>query len=323
MTELLMIKQKISNFFSKNEVYIKPVAKLLLAVIVLITINGKLGYMEKLNNTGIVLIAALMCSFMPLNFIVLVAAAFVILHVYALSLEAAVVVLVLFLVLFLIYFRLSPKDTIAVVITPILCGMGIPYVMPIVMGLVVGPVSAVSVGCGVAVYYVLKVVTGKDASISSGATEDMANNFRTIIDSILDCKVIILLVVAFAITIVVVYCIKLLPIKFAWTIAIAVGAVADIIVVLIGKAVLDADISTSGLFLGTILGVIVGLIAQFLLFNVDYNRTEKLQFSDDDYVYYVKAIPRNIVPNKRTAKPSPNRTAVKKTVSSASEKKPE
>ena len=35
-----------------------------------------------------------------------------VLHMYALSLECAVVTLVLLLVLFLLYFRFSPKDTI-------------------------------------------------------------------------------------------------------------------------------------------------------------------------------------------------------------------
>ena len=30
-------------------------------------------------------------------------------------------------------------------------------------------------------------------------------------------------------------------------------------------------------------------------FNVDYNRTEIVQFEDDEYYYYVKAVPKNVV----------------------------
>lgn len=322
MTELLVVKQKISNFFSKYEVYLKPVGKLILALIVFATINSKLGYMEKLDNPGIVLIAALMCSFMPMNFIVLLAAVFVVLHVYALLLEAAVVVLVLFLVLFLVYFRLSPKDTIVVCLTPILCGLNIPYILPVAMGLIVGPASAASIGCGVIVYFVLNIVTGGELNLSSSATEDMANNFRTIIDAILDCKGMILLIVAFAITVIVVYCIKLLPIKYSWSIAIVLGAILDAFIVLIGNATLDSGIGAAGVFVGSILAVIVGFIIQFLLFNVDYNRTENLQFSDDQYVYYVKAIPRNVAPTKKSAKsgnrPAPNRNQVRRAVNPAS-----
>ena len=37
------------------------------------------------------------------------------------------------------------------------------------------------------------------------------------------------------------------------------------------------------------------------MFNVDYSRTEYVQFEDDEYYYYVKAVPKNTVtaPQKR------------------------
>ena len=34
------------------------------------------------------------------------------------------------------------------------------------------------------------------------------------------------------------------------------------------------------------------MIIEFLFFNLDYSRTERLQFEDDDYYYYVKAVPK-------------------------------
>lgn len=146
MTTLLVAKQYIKHFISKYEVYLKPLLKLILALTSLMLINGKIGYMHRLDSISIVLIAALMCSFMPMNFIVVVAAVFTVLHMYALSLECAVVTLVLLLVLFLLYFRFSPKDTIVVLLTPMSFILGIPYVMPLAMGLLGSPASAVSVG---------------------------------------------------------------------------------------------------------------------------------------------------------------------------------
>ena len=85
MTSLLVAKQYIKNFVSRYEIYLKPVGKLILALITLMTINGKIGFMQKIDNISVVLIAALMCSFMPTNFIIVVAALFVLLHLYALS----------------------------------------------------------------------------------------------------------------------------------------------------------------------------------------------------------------------------------------------
>ena len=37
------------------------------------------------------------------------------------------------------------------------------------------------------------------------------------------------------------------------------------------------------------------MLIQLMEFNVDYNRTEIVQFEDDEYYYYVKAVPKNIL----------------------------
>ena len=130
MTSLVMAKQVIKRFYSKYEVFILPVIKFLIGLICLSIINNRLGYMSRLNTFVIVLMVALMCSFMPLNFTVFVSALFVLGHIYSLSLECFIVIAALFLILFLLYFRFSPKDTIAVLLTPVCFILKIPYVMP-------------------------------------------------------------------------------------------------------------------------------------------------------------------------------------------------
>ena len=41
-----------------------------------------------------------------------------------------------------------------------------------------------------------------------------------------------------------------------------------------------------------LIGGIVALILQFLFLSVDYSRTETMEFEDDDYYYFEKAIPK-------------------------------
>ena len=43
---------------------------------------------------------------------------------------------------------------------------------------------------------------------------------------------------------------------------------------------------------GTSISFLLGRVLQFFVFNVDYSRTEKVQFEDDEYYYYVKAVPK-------------------------------
>ena len=139
MTTLLVVKQILMTLYSKYEVYITPFLKFILALISLSLINSRLGYMETIDRLTVVLIAALMCSFMPMNFIVVMSALFTMLHLYAFSLECAAVIGVGFLLMFLLYLRFSPKDTLVIVLLPVCFLMKIPYVIPLAMGLVGTP----------------------------------------------------------------------------------------------------------------------------------------------------------------------------------------
>ena len=38
--------------------------------------------------------------------------------------------------------------------------------------------------------------------------------------------------------------------------------------------------------------MLVGIVIEFFAFNVDYGRVEQVQFQDDEYYYYVKALPK-------------------------------
>ena len=292
MTTLLVVKQYMKLFYSKFEIYITPFLKFMLAFIALMLINSHLGYMRGIDRLTVVLIAALMCSFMPTNFIVIMAALFTLLHLYALSLECTVVVGVAFLLMFLLYFRFSPKDTAVVVLTPICFLMKIPYVIPISMGLVGTPASAVSVACGVISYYIIHYVTENDTILSSMTEEEIAAKFKIVIDGILNNKEMVVTIVAFAITLTLVYVIRRLSIDYAWTIAMVAGAFVNIMVILIGDLMFDTEVSLPGAIIGTIVSFLLTVVLQFFVFHVDYSRTEKVQFEDDEYYYYVKAVPK-------------------------------
>lgn len=317
MTTLLIAKQYIRTFINKYEVYLTPILKLVLALISLMMINGKIGYMHRLDNVSVVLMVALMCSFMPMNFIVFVAAAFTVLHMYALSLECAVIALVLFIVMFLLYFRFSPKDTLVVLLTPLCFMLKIPYVIPVAMGLLGTPASAVSVGCGVMATYLVNYIADSATALSAMETEDMVAKFRFIIDGFIGNKDMILIIAAFAITIILVYMIKRLSVDHAWTIAIVAGALADMMILLIGDLLFDTNVSIGGLILGTVVAVLIAVVVEFFAFHVDYSRTERVQFEDDEYYYYVKAVPKmNISAPSRTVKRI--NTTKKRSVSSQS-----
>ncbi len=303
-TSLLVIREYIRNFYVKYEEYIIPLLKFLLALACLLMINGELGYMTQLNGIAVVLIVSLLCSFMPKNFLLFVAAGFVTLHLYEVSLECAAIALVIFLLLFLLYFRFSPKSSALVVITPMLFVLRVPYAAPILAGLLGNPFSAVTVACGVIVYYMISYKSANASMLGATETEAMVQRIRDILDGVIGNREMQIVVAAFAVTVILVYLVRRLSVDYAWTIAIISGVLLDIVILLVGDLIYEASFSIGGVLLGSIAAAVLAFLVQFFRFNLDYSRVEKVQFEDEEYYYYVKAVPKMAVstPEKKVKK---------------------
>ncbi|MDE7271910.1 MAG: hypothetical protein K2N95_02445 [Lachnospiraceae bacterium] len=301
MTNLLVFREQLRKFYSKFELYLTPVFKFLLAVVTLVMINSSIGYMSELKKSAVVLVLALMCSVLPMNFIVFVAAGVTLGHLYKFSMESALVVFVVFFLLFILYFRFSSKDTIAILLTPLCFILKIPYAMPIAMGLVGTPVSAVSVASGAIVYYTVSYLINSASVLNSFEKDGTLEKFRYIIDGMMGNKTMYVTLVAFVATVIVVYFIRRLSVDYAWTIAMITGALLDVMILLFGDLMYNTNLSIGGLIVGSVVSVVLVKILEFFVFNVDYSRTEYVQFEDDEYYYYVKAVPKNTVaaPQKR------------------------
>lgn len=295
MTALLELRENLKKIYSRNEAFILPVIKFLLGVIVLSIINGKMGYMTKLDNMVIVLIVSLLCSFLPTGFMAFFAMMFAVLHMYALSIETAAVGLVVFLLLYLLFLRFTAKEALVVVLTPVLCMLKLPYVMPVAMGLIGTPASCVSVGCGVVVYYLLQTVITNAPTINSMGAEEATAKLRLLIDGMLGNKAMLVMIAAFAITVIVVYLIRRMSVDHSWTIAMVAGVMIEVMILLVGDLMYDTNLSIVSALLGAVVTLIACKIIEFFRFCLDYSRTEKVQFEDDEYYYYVKAVPKMTV----------------------------
>lgn len=304
MTALLELRENLKKIYSRNEAFILPVIKFLLSFIVLSIINGKMGYMTKLDNMAIVLIVSLLCSFLPTGFMAFFAMMFAVLHMYALSIETAAVGLVVFLLLYLLFLRFTAKEALVVVLTPVLCMLKLPYVMPVAMGLIGTPASCVSVGCGVVVYYLLQTVITNAPTINSMGAEEATAKLRLLIDGMLGNKAMLVTIAAFAITVIVVYLIRRMSVDHSWTIAMVAGVMIEVMILLVGDLMYDTNLSIVSALLGAVVTLIACKIIEFFRFCLDYSRTEKVQFEDDEYYYYVKAVPKMTVaaPNNTVKK---------------------
>ncbi len=306
----MRIKLAIKKFVGKNEVFIVPVLKFLLTLTALLRISSKVGFMPRLTGKPIVLVIALAGSFLPMNLTLVILALIILAHMYSLSMECALIVLVLFTLLFILYFRFASEDSTAAVLTPLSFAFKVPYIMPVAMGLKGTVTSMVSVGSSVVVYQTLHFISENSESLAGGEA-NMLGQFKIIVDAMLKNKPMIVYAVSFAITVLIVYIIRRLAVKYAWLIAIGSGEVILFLTVIVLNAKLAAGISIGGLFLGVIVSTIANLILCYFCFDLNYSKAEKVQYEDDEYYYYVKAIPKNEYlekpgkKKKKTSRPAP------------------
>ena len=84
------------------------------------------------------------------------------------------------------------------------------------------------------------------------------------------------------------------------------------VILLLGDLIYDTKVSVIGVMFGTAVSVLLAKVLQFFVLNLDYSRTEKVQFEDDEYYYYVKAVPKITVstPTKTVKKINTQRHSV-------------
>ena len=299
MTTLLEIKERIRGFCSKYEVYLVPVIKSILAFLTFFMIRLRLGYMTRINSMTLLLVLALSCALLPVNTIVLIAALLVLLHLYSLSLAACAVCFLVMTVLFLLYFRLLPKKGYYAVLTPLAFIFQVPYVMPIVIGLLDdNPVSVLAMVCGGIMYYLLSGIAVNASAIAEMTEDDsIITKFAEVLNQFVGNREMIAMLAILVVTALIVWSIRRLAVDHAWTIAIATGCLLQFVLCLICDLQLNLPANMLLVFAAVLASAAVGLILQFFFFNLDYTRTERVQFEDDEYYYYVKAIPKIYVAN--------------------------
>lgn len=297
MVALLEIKEKMVRIYGKYEAYITPLLRFVLALAAFLLIQGNLGYMKSLSTTPVALILAAVCSVLPVNAMIAIVAMFILLNLYALSLEVFIVGALIFVFIYFVYFRFSPRYGYNAVLMPVCFKLGIPYVVPVGSGLLGEMYSVVSVVCGSVIYFFLKGVHENEATLSSASDAGLSATSKITIalNQLLMNKEMFLVITIFAIATIVVYIIRRLDIDNAWTVAWIAGILFEVIGLVSGYLLLGITGKVFGVVFGGIVSAVIALGLQFMFFNVDYTRTERLQFEDDEYYYYVKAVPKSVI----------------------------
>lgn len=294
MMKLLVFREHLKKIYSSYGTYIDMALKAVSVMIAMAVINSKIGYMERLKSPVIVILFGIMAAFLPNGINILLLSAVIAAHLYQLSMELTVVTLAILLFMYLIYYRFTPKDSYILILLPVLFWFKLPYIVPLIVGLVGNPVSVISIAFGTVLYYIMLYAKDNAAAITNVTDDTGVQKITGLLDSILKNREMWIMLVTFAVVVLLVYFIRRRSIDYAWTIAIVAGGIVNILVILMGRLAYSKAISISipVMVTATALSMGIAYILHLMILSIDYSRTEYVQFEDDEYYYYVKAVPK-------------------------------
>lgn len=289
---LIEIREKLKRIYGKYNVYIRPAGRFLVSLVAFLMLDMSIGYMTKLRSPLVAILLAIICAFVPGELTVVILSVFMLAHLYAISAEFALIALCVILVMYLLFLRFSPKQGYIIIATVMLCGLKLYAAVPIIIGIGLGVSSIIPVSFGILIYNIIRTASEYEAAINNMSVSDTVQQMSYIAESFVNDRACIVMILAAIVTIIVMGCIKRLTIDNAWTYALVAGALVEFLILMVGILALSAKLNYVSMFIGLVIGVAGGYVCKVLLFSVDYKRTEYVQYEDDEYYYYVKAVPK-------------------------------
>ena len=146
MSTLLIWRERLQKLYAAYSIYILKGLQFLMGVILFALINSNIGFMKIASSVFCTVGLAVVCTFFPMIVTVMAATALMLVHFYALSLPIAIVAAVIFLIMYIFYFRFTPKKAWIVLLSAMAFGLKIPFVIPVVFGLLGTPVWIIPTG---------------------------------------------------------------------------------------------------------------------------------------------------------------------------------
>ena len=309
MTFLLVAKESIKEFYTKFQYPVEVAFRMLVTFLMLLSINAKIGYMPALQNIPLLLLVSVVCGFLTPAIIVMVEFVFIIANLYSLSMEVSAVAFIIILIISLLFIRFSRKSILLLAIVPIAFFLKIQYIVPLIVGIFMLPSATFSMACGVLIYSMMNVASMNAVAIRGLKNSQFFEKINIFLEGITSDKNLYLYLFSFIVVSLIVYAMKKSAVDYAFAIAISFGAISNMILLLLGDLLYNIDVNLFLAIISMVISAVIVYVMHFFYLGIDYKRVERVQFEDDEYYYYVKAVPKmNISATSKTVKQISSKT---------------
>lgn len=295
MMALLVLKARLKDLFEKHYKVVRPILKIFVSAWLFSVVFYQLPFYPGFQDYVVpfVIALSLFCGFIPDMAVMCLVALLTIVEISAVSVMAAFAYFAILAIYFLLFGRYTKSQSYIVLLIPVLWKLNIAYAVPVIAALFLSPAMIPACVAGIFIRYFLVGV--KQYFIISQSAVDTGNTMeglQYVFDYVLNNKEMLVYMLTFAVAYLFVFVIRKGRYNHASHIGIFVGLVSCMAGMIGGDIFWSVSTDVSKLILGLAMTALTAYVVQFFRMSLDYMGVRKLQFEDDEYFYYVKAVPK-------------------------------
>ncbi|MBQ1597810.1 MAG: hypothetical protein VZR32_06310 [Candidatus Weimeria sp.] len=247
------------------------------------------GFHDLLSSNMILIPLGIICFFVPLSAAGLIMMIYTTLQVMSLSQSAGVMLFLMFMLSYIFSNAYQARQLTHFVGVTVLYRMHIPYLAPLWAGLFGNISEVTTIICGSVISFYLKTVHD---SVPQIADAPDTVNALDLVQSMVSNPMFFVYELAIVGMFVMVWLFRSSKLKHSWVWAVIFGTLTEFVIMLGGSLFLNDSRGLTQITVGSLVTLIVGILLFFVFQDLDFKRVETVQFSDDEYYYYVTAVPR-------------------------------
>ncbi len=302
MTFLFGIRETLKKIYQKYQLLLQPIGKFIFCFIFFWSLHQMLPYSEVAGRIEVIFFFSFLGMWLPMGVTFLISIFYIEIELIATLPEIAILYGIFYLLIYLFYIKFNIKSGFPLLIIPIAMFLNIPYIVPIIVGIYIGSVGIVPMILGIVVYFFSSHIR-ETITLVGSATEskEYIQIYQKLLQQVLYDREMLITIFVFTIVTFMLYSLLKVGNQDVQKISVYISGVSGIVLFLVSGYLLEVEMDVITIVIGFGISIFIGVILQFIKGTLDFARVEYTQFEDDEYYYYVKAVPKISVAQKEVS----------------------
>lgn len=301
MPKFIQFREFMRSFISHHEYLVRRIWNAVIMIISMTAITRAFPADGVFGSGLLNWLVILLSIFLPFSGCILVLMVVLLLHISIVSLMAALIIGGVMGLGYLIQAYYQSKAGYELILLPIFRQIGLPFVTPMANGLLGQMNDVAGIVIGGILSFMIRTISENQALLAD--RQSNTNLLSLLMSQVFQNVEFYFYLVSVIAVFLISYLIRTAHIRFSWAVAVIASLLAEFVIMFAGCLFTNNRDDIGGLLFGNLISLMIGLIMTYFFMDLNYRRIENVQFEDDDYYYYVTAVPKVHMPKeKKTVK---------------------